>query len=52
MKSNRDISLLCVYKMFTSSNRNSHIDSFLDRAVNVATFTQQLASALEHKNSN
>jgi hypothetical protein len=47
-----DISLWRLYNLFTSVNRNSYIDSFLDRAVNAASFTHKLAGALEHKNTN
>lgn len=47
-----DISLWRLYNLFTSANRNSYIDSFLDRAVNAATFTLQLANTMEHKSTN
>jgi hypothetical protein len=47
-----DISLWSLYNLFTSVNRASYIDSFLDRAVNAASFTQKLASTLEHKSIN
>jgi hypothetical protein len=47
-----EISLWKLYNLFTSANRASYIDSFLDRAVNVASFANQLAHALEHKASN
>jgi hypothetical protein len=49
---NGDISLWKLYNLFTSANKASYIDSFLDRAVNVTGFTHQLAEALEHKSSN
>ena len=46
-----DISLWRLYNLFTSANRASYIDSFLDRAVSAATFTEQLAYAMEHKHN-
>jgi hypothetical protein len=46
-----DISLWRLYNLFASANRNSYIDSFLDRAVNAATFAGELVNALEHKAS-
>ena len=47
-----DISLWKLYNLFTSANKGSYIDTFLDRAVNASGFTHQLAGALEHKSSN
>jgi hypothetical protein len=47
-----DMSLWRLYNLFTSANKASYIDSFLDRTVGAATFTSQLAGALEHKSSN
>jgi hypothetical protein len=49
---NGDISLWKLYNLFTSANKASYIDSFLDRAVNASAFTHQLAGALEHKQAN
>jgi hypothetical protein len=47
-----DISLWKLYNLFTSANKASYIDSFLDRAVGATFFTQQIANALEHKSGN
>jgi hypothetical protein len=49
---NGEISLWKLYNLFTFVNRNSYIDSFLDRAVSATTFAHQLAGALEHKSTN
>jgi hypothetical protein len=49
---NGDISLWRLYNLFTSANKASYIDSFADRAINVTTFTNQLASAIEHRGTN
>jgi len=43
-----DMSLWKLYNLFTSANKNSYIDSFLDRAVNATAFANQLTNALEH----
>ncbi|RPD51149.1 DUF3871 family protein [Paracnuella aquatica] len=47
-----DISLWRLYNLLTAANKQSYIDTFLDRAVNASTFTSELASALEHKGCN
>jgi hypothetical protein len=47
-----DISLWKLYNLFTAANKNSYIDSFLDRAVNAAQFSGALANALEHMGTN
>jgi hypothetical protein len=47
-----DISLWKLYNLFTSANKASYIDSFLDRAVGAISITHQLAGALEHKQAN
>jgi hypothetical protein len=47
-----DISLWKLYNLFTSANKGSYIDTFLDRAVGAASFTHQLAGALEHRSNN
>ena len=44
-----DISLWKLYNLFTSANRNSYIDAFLDRAVNAASFAHQLAGAMDQQ---
>jgi hypothetical protein len=47
-----DINLWRLNNLFTAANKQSYIDTFLDRAVNASTFTGELAFALEHKSSN
>lgn len=47
-----DINLWRLYNLFTAANKQSYIDTFLDRAVNASTFTADLAHALEHRTSN
>ncbi|WP_132055375.1 DUF3871 family protein [Pseudocnuella soli] len=47
-----DINLWRLYNLFTAANKQSYIDTFLDRAVNASSFTADLAYALEHKGSN
>jgi hypothetical protein len=47
-----EISLWKLYNLFTSANKSSYINSFVDRAVGAASFTNQLAGALEHHRTN
>lgn len=47
-----DINLWRLYNLFTAANKQSYIDTFLDRSVNASTFTGELAYALEHKSTN
>jgi len=47
---NGDIDLWRLHNLFTGSNKSSYIDSFLNRAVNATTFTQELVQALEGDN--
>jgi hypothetical protein len=47
-----NINLWRLYNLFTAANKQSYIDTFLDRAVNASSFTSELAYALEHKNNN
>lgn len=47
-----DISLWKLYNLFTASNKQSYIDSFVDRAANASQFTRLLASTIEHKSTN
>jgi hypothetical protein len=49
---NGDINLWRLYNLFTAANKQSYIDSFLDRAVNASSFTGELAYALEHRTTN
>jgi hypothetical protein len=49
---NGDINLWRLYNLFTAANKQSYIDTFLDRAVNASTFTGELVHALEHKSAN
>lgn len=49
---NGGINLWRLYNLFTAANKQSYIDTFLDRAVNATTFTSELAYALEHKYDN
>lgn len=44
------IGLWKLYNLF--ANKNSYIDSFLNRAVNAARFRHQLADAMEHSSTN
>lgn len=46
---NGDIDLWRLYGLFTGANKSSYIDSFLNRAVNATTFTQELTAALAGK---
>ncbi|MBU2949707.1 DUF3871 family protein [Tamlana agarivorans] len=43
---NGDINLYNVYNLFTSANKSSYIDSFLDRNVNAFDFSRGLTKAL------
>ncbi|HUP11152.1 MAG TPA: DUF3871 family protein, partial [Niastella sp.] len=47
-----EISLWKLYNQFTSANKASYIDTFMDRAVNASVFTHQLAYALKQKSNN
>jgi hypothetical protein len=47
-----DINLWRLYNLFTAANKQSYIDTFLDRAVNASSFTGELAYALEHRTTN
>jgi len=46
------INLFKVHSLFTAANKQSYIDTFLDRSVNASSFIQELAYALEHKSNN
>jgi Domain of unknown function, B. Theta Gene description (DUF3871) len=45
------INLWRLHNLFTSANKQSYIDTFLDRAVNATSFVGELAYALEHRQS-
>ena len=45
--SNGNINLWNVYNLFTSANKSSYIDSFLDRNANAFDFSKGLATALD-----
>lgn len=47
-----DINLWRLYNLFTSANKSSYIDSFVDRAVGATSFVQELAGALDKGNTN
>jgi len=49
---NGDINLWKLYNLFTATNKQSYIDTFLDRAVNASGFVQEICFALEHKTMN
>ncbi|RYU91800.1 DUF3871 family protein [Emticicia agri] len=46
------ISLWNVYNLFTGVNKQSYIDTFLDRGVNAYSFIENLAQSIESKESN
>ena len=46
------ISLWNTYNLFTGANKQSYIDTFLDRGVNAFDFTNSVVQALESKQSN
>jgi hypothetical protein len=46
---NGDINLWKLYGLFTGANKNSYIDTFLDRSVSAFTFSESLLQALEHE---
>jgi len=43
------INLWQLYNLFTSANKSSYIDSFLERSINAFDFTEQLRLAVENK---
>jgi hypothetical protein len=47
-----NINLWRLYNLFTAANKQSYIDTFLDRSVNASCFVEELAYALEHKSLN
>jgi Domain of unknown function, B. Theta Gene description (DUF3871) len=46
-----NINLWKLYNLFTSANKSSYIDSFLERSVNAYGFTDQIRLALENKST-
>lgn len=46
------ISLWNVYNLFTGANKQSYIDTFLDRGVNAFDFVENLSPSIESKSSN
>jgi hypothetical protein len=49
---NGDINLWKLYNLLTSGNKSTYIDSFVDRNVAAYHFTEQIKSALVHKDDN
>ena len=47
---NGDINLWKLYNLFTSANKSTYIDSFVDRSVNAFNFVEQVRHGLEGKN--
>ena len=45
---NGDIDLWRLYGLLTGSNKNSYIDTFLDRSLNAFTFTESLVDAFDN----
>jgi hypothetical protein len=48
---NGNINLWRLYNLFTGVNKNSYIDSFLERSVNAFSFTEEIKWAMEGKQS-
>jgi len=44
-----DINLWRLYNLFTTANKSSYLDNFLDRNVNVFSFTRQILHSLKHR---
>ncbi|MCB0777912.1 MAG: DUF3871 family protein, partial [Chitinophagaceae bacterium] len=42
-----DINLWKLYNLFTSANKSTYIDSFLDRSVNAFQFVEQVRKAVD-----
>lgn len=51
-KDDGSISLWNVYNLFTGVNKQSYIDTFLDRGVNAYSFIENLIQSIENKQSN
>ena len=49
--SSKAINLWNVYNLFTSANKGSYIDTFLDRAANTTDFIYGISQAMEGQNS-
>jgi len=50
--SNGNINLWKLYNLFTSVNKSSYIDNFIDKSVNAYHFIEKIRWALEEKGSN
>ena len=48
---NGNINLWKLYNLFTSANKSSYIDSFLDRSVNSFSFVEQIRRGIENKSN-
>ena len=48
---NGNINLWKLYNLFTSANKSSYIDSFLDRSVNSFSFVEQIRKGIENKSN-
>jgi hypothetical protein len=48
---NGNINLWRLYNLFTGVNKNSYIDSFLERSVNTFSITDEIKCAMEGKHS-
>jgi hypothetical protein len=46
---NGDISLWKLFNLFTGANKSSYVDTFLDRNVNVLSFTRKVMDSLKHR---
>lgn len=46
-----NINLWRLYNLFTSANKSTYIDSFLDRSVNAFQFVEQIRMAVDNKSS-
>lgn len=44
-----DINLWKLYNLFTGANKNSYVDNFLDRNVNVFSFSRKIINSLQNK---
>lgn len=47
--SNGNINLWNLYNLFTSANKSSYIDTFLDRGVNALTFSNQILGSIRNQ---
>jgi hypothetical protein len=47
-----DINLWKLFNLFTSANKSTYIDNFLDRSANTYSFVEQLKFALQKREHN